>query len=72
MQTPCLPLHERVVPENQTRPTIWAVLSETGSNHLHVIAEEVSRVAELCIGRDMGTMSTATAFMEMEAGSYVN
>jgi hypothetical protein len=26
-----------------------AVLSETGSPHLHVIAEEVSRVAELCI-----------------------
>jgi hypothetical protein len=27
------------------------VLSETGSDHLHVIAEEVSRVAELCIGQ---------------------
>jgi hypothetical protein len=26
------------------------VLSETGSDHLHVIAEEVSRVPELCIG----------------------
>ncbi len=46
-----------------------AVLSETGSEHLHVIADEVSRVAELCIGKDMGTMSTATAFTEMEAGS---
>ena len=43
--------------------------SETGSDHLHVIAEEVSRVAVLCIGQDMGTMSTATAFMEMETGS---
>ena len=43
--------------------------SETGSDHLHVIAEEVSRVAELCIGQDMGTMSTATAFMNMEAES---
>jgi hypothetical protein len=41
------------------------VLSKTGSDHLPVIAEEVSRVAELCIGQDMGTMSTATAFMEM-------
>jgi hypothetical protein len=41
------------------------VLSETGSDHLPVIAEEVSRVAELCIGQDMGTMSTATAFTEM-------
>jgi hypothetical protein len=28
--------------------------SETGHPHLHVIAQEVSRVAELCIGRDMG------------------
>jgi hypothetical protein len=28
---------------------------ETGSDHLHVIAEEVSRVAELCIGQVMGT-----------------
>jgi hypothetical protein len=45
------------------------VLSETRSDHLHVIAEEVSCVAELCIGQDMGTMSTATAFMEMETGS---
>ena len=27
------------------------VLSETGPEHLHVIAEEVSRVAELCIGQ---------------------
>ena len=39
------------------------VLSETGPDHLHVIAEEVSRVAELCIGQDVGTMSTAMAFM---------
>jgi hypothetical protein len=45
------------------------VLSQTGSDHLHVIAEEVSRVAELCIGQDMGTMSTAMAFTEMEAES---
>jgi hypothetical protein len=42
---------------------------ETGSDHLHVIAEEVSRVAELCIGQDTGTVNTATAFMEMEEGS---
>jgi hypothetical protein len=27
------------------------VLSETGPDHLHVIAEEVSRVAELCIAQ---------------------
>ena len=27
------------------------VLSETGSDHLHVIADEVSRVAVLCIGQ---------------------
>ena len=32
-------------------PPIALVLSETGSDHLHVIAEEVSRVAELCIGQ---------------------
>jgi hypothetical protein len=42
--------------------------SETGSDHLHVIAEAVSRVAELCITQDMGTMGTATAFMQVEAG----
>ena len=35
----------------------------TGSPHIHVIAEEASPVAELCIGQDMGTVSTATAFM---------
>jgi len=35
------------------------VLSDTGSDHLHVIAEEVSRVAELCITQNMGTMGTA-------------
>jgi hypothetical protein len=45
------------------------MLSETGSPHLHVIAEEVSRVAELCIRQDMGTLSAVTAFMDMEAGS---
>jgi putative ABC transport system permease protein len=28
-----------------------SVLTETGSGHLHVIAEEVGRVAELCIGQ---------------------
>jgi hypothetical protein len=38
------------------------------SFHLYVVAEEV-RVAELCILRDMGTMSAVTAFMVMEAGS---
>jgi hypothetical protein len=45
------------------------VLSETGPDHLHVIAEEVSRVMELCITQDMGTMGTAKAFREVEAGS---
>jgi hypothetical protein len=35
------------------------ILSETGSDHLHVITEEVSRVAELCITQNMGTMGTA-------------
>jgi hypothetical protein len=45
------------------------VLTETGSNHLHTIADEVSRVAELCIGQGMGTLGAATAFMEMEAGN---
>ena len=44
--------------------------SETGSDHLHVIADEVSRVAKLCIGQDMGTVSTTTAFMNMEAGTF--
>ena len=39
------------------------------SPHLNVIAEEVSRVAERCIGQDMGTMGAATAFLEMDAGS---
>ena len=29
----------------------------------------VCRVAELCIGQDMGTMNTVTAFTEMEAGN---
>jgi len=43
--------------------------SETGSDHLPVIAEEVSRVAELCIGQDMGRLGAATSFIEMEAGS---
>jgi hypothetical protein len=43
--------------------------TKNGSDHLHVIAEEVSRVAELCIRQDMGTMNAATAFMELEAGS---
>ena len=48
------------------RGTQWATIqdfvrspSETGSDHLHVIAEEGYRVAELCIGQDMGTMGTA-------------
>jgi len=34
--------------------------SETGSDHLQVIAEEVSRVAELCIGQ------AAVSFIEMK------
>jgi hypothetical protein len=41
------------------------LIQRNWSDHLRVIAEEVSRVAELCIGQDMGTMSTATAFTEM-------
>jgi hypothetical protein len=64
----CLPLHARAVPESLTRPTLLSgMLRETGSDHLHVIAQEVSRVAELCIGQDMDMMSTAMAFMKMEA-----
>ncbi|HEY2121296.1 MAG TPA: hypothetical protein VGH37_19070 [Candidatus Acidoferrum sp.] len=58
------------------RGTQWATIqdsvgspSETGSGHLHVIAEEISRVVVLCIGQDMGTMNAATAFMNMGAGS---
>lgn len=42
--------------------------SETGSDHLHDIAKAVSRVAELCIGQDVGTLSTVTAFIEMTEG----
>ena len=42
------------MPENRDPANALVVLSETGSDHLHVIAEEVSRVAELCIGQDMG------------------
>jgi hypothetical protein len=38
-----------------------------GSDHLHIIPEEISRVEELCIGQDMRTLSTV--FMEMEEGS---
>jgi hypothetical protein len=45
------------------------VLKETGSDHLHVIAEEVSRVAELCIGQEWVRLGAATSFIEMEAGS---
>ena len=40
-------------------------------DHPHVIAEEAPRVAELCIGYDMGTMSTVTVFTEMEVGSVI-
>jgi hypothetical protein len=36
---------------------------------VNVIAEEVSRVAELCIEQDVGTLGAATALTEMEAGS---
>ena len=35
-------------------PRLCLFPSETGSDHLHVIAEEASRVAELCIGQDVG------------------
>jgi hypothetical protein len=38
-----------VVPENQTQPTLWC--SAKLVTHLQVIAEEVSRVAELRIGQ---------------------
>ena len=34
-----------------TGPALQKVDSETGADHLRVIAEEVSRVAELCIGQ---------------------
>ena len=46
-------LHARAVP---VRPCqrFCVMLSETGSDHLHTIAEEVCRVAGLCIGQDMG------------------
>jgi hypothetical protein len=45
------------------------VLSQVGSDPLHVIAEKVSRVAELCIWQGMVTMGTATVFTDMEADS---
>ena len=57
------------MPESLTRPTSGVVLRETGLDP-HVIAEEVSRVAELWIGQDMGTRGTATAFLEMETDSF--
>jgi hypothetical protein len=34
-------------------PRLCASPSETGSDHLHVIAEEVSRVAELCVEQEI-------------------
>ena len=40
-------------------------------DHPHVIVEEAPRVAELCIGSDMGTMSTVTVFTEMKVGSVI-
>ncbi len=40
----------------RTHPRV--VLSETGPDHLHVIAEEVSRVAELCIVQGNPTLNS--------------
>ena len=45
---------------------LWCGAQRNWADHLHDIAEEVCHVAEFCIGQDMGTMSTATAFLEME------
>ena len=55
--------------ECQTRPTLSCGVSRTGPDQIPVIAEEARHVAQLCIGKGMGTMSTATAITEMEAGS---
>jgi hypothetical protein len=49
---------------------LWCVLSETGSNHLHVIAEEVSRVA--CrTNQVLGGTWTVSAFTRTRGRKHI-
>lgn len=44
-------------------------LANSGTDFLHILAEEVNRIAERCIAQDMGLMSSAAAFTAMGTGS---
>jgi len=58
------------------RRTGWATIqvsealpAKLGQTICTSLPKKSARVAVLCIGRDMGTMITATQLMEMDAGS---
>jgi hypothetical protein len=53
----------------KTEERCGVVFSNTGADFLHILAEEVNRVAERCIAQDIGLMSSAAAFTAMGTGS---
>ncbi len=52
----------------KTEERCGVVLSNSGADFLHIIAEEVNRVAERCIAQDIGMMSSAAAYTAMGTG----
>ncbi len=53
----------------KTEERCGVVLSNSGADFLHILAEEVNRVVERCIAQDIGLMSSAAAFTAIGAGS---
>jgi hypothetical protein len=53
----------------KTEERCGVILVDSRTDFLHVIAEEVNRIAERCIACDIGMMSAGAAFIEMGAGS---
>jgi hypothetical protein len=53
----------------KTEERCGVVLSYSGADFLHILSEEVDRIAERCIAQDIGLMSSAAAFTAMGTGS---
>ncbi len=53
----------------KTEKRCGVALGNSGTDFLHILADEVNRIAERCIAQDIGLMSSAAAFTAMGTGS---
>ena len=63
-------VHKMTAPAlRKTEDRCEVILRNGGADFLDVIAEEVHRIAELCITQDMSMMSAGAAFAEIGTGN---